>query len=75
MGDEEEDVICYWMTLTKREDSGIWKRTRYIAFYGRLALEESMVLWHYVMNERTIAGDTGQEENGSSLINMKIAEM
>jgi hypothetical protein len=23
--DEEEDMNCYWMTLRKTKDSGIWK--------------------------------------------------
>jgi len=26
--DEEEDVISYWTTSRKREDTGIWKRKK-----------------------------------------------
>jgi hypothetical protein len=42
--DEEEDVICYRMTLRKQEDSGKWKRKHLIALRGELAFEDVMDL-------------------------------
>jgi hypothetical protein len=41
--DEEEDVINYWMTLEKREITGIRRTSDYIAFW-ELAIEEAMDL-------------------------------
>jgi hypothetical protein len=49
--DEEEDVSSYWMTLRKREDTGICKRKQ------KVAVENSLWkgLWNckknYEMNE------------------------
>ena len=43
-GYEEEDVGSYWMTLTKGEDTLIWKRKLWIALCGEHALEEALDL-------------------------------
>jgi len=44
MEGEEEDVNSYWVTFTKRKDTGNWKRKHYIALSGELTLEEAMDL-------------------------------
>jgi hypothetical protein len=41
---EEEEVLSYWITLRKREDTGKWKRKHYNALCEILALEETMDL-------------------------------
>lgn len=42
--DEEEEVICYRMTLKKQEDSGKWKGKHLIERRGELVFEEIMDL-------------------------------
>jgi hypothetical protein len=42
--DEEGDVVSYWMTLRKGEDTLIWKMKLWTALYGELVLEEALDL-------------------------------
>lgn len=44
MGDEEEDIRSYWITLRKGEDTENRKRKDYVTLNGELAVEVAMVL-------------------------------
>jgi hypothetical protein len=44
LGEEEENVSSYRMTLRKRQDTGNCKRKHWIALYGEQTVEKAMDL-------------------------------
>jgi hypothetical protein len=45
MKNEEEDMSSCWMTLKKRENTGILKKKHWLALSKELALTQAMHKW------------------------------